>query len=261
MQPTALDGSTAKCYVTRVVEAEATRPTINASNSLGNSNFELPRHSGVSDARAKYKSSPDPSRSEASSGLVSSDENRRTTRNKRESYTVPKESEKVQKAANARIQNALDQVPHADHSNKDTKRSEATLYIGNLEYSATADELDDALNKYFKRIHVEEIVIPNANGRTRGYAFVTLSWAAGSRVKPRDLCHSLSGMIDVNSRPIYLRELRKQNMESSTRAMATEGIDPPSLDEEDSLSDLSIDTFTLDALEAEEDFLSNSSME
>ena len=35
-------------------------------------------------------------------------------------------------------------------------------------------------------------------------------------------------MRDVNSRPIYLRELRKQNMESSTSAIATEGIAPPS---------------------------------
>ena len=47
-------------------------------------------------------------------------------------------------------------------------------------------------------------------------------------MKPKDLCKSLSGMIDVDSRPIYLRELRKQNMESSTHAMATEGLAPQS---------------------------------
>jgi hypothetical protein len=35
-------------------------------------------------------------------------------------------------------------------------------------------------------------------------------------------------MIDVNSRPIYLCELRKQNMESSTRAIATEDLAPQS---------------------------------
>ena len=39
-------------------------------------------------------------------------------------------------------------------------------------------------------------------------------------------------MLDVNSRPIYLRELRRQNMKSSTRAMATGGIAPPSPDKE-----------------------------
>jgi hypothetical protein len=78
MQPTASDVSTAKCYVARAVEAEATRPTNDAS------------------------------------------------KNKRESYTVPKESEELQNAADARIKKALDQVPHAGHSNKHTKRSEAT---------------------------------------------------------------------------------------------------------------------------------------
>ena len=104
MQPTASDGSTAKCYAARVVEAEATRPRNDASNSLSNSNyFELPRHSGVSDASQEYKSSPDPSRSEASSGHVSSDENQRSARNKRESYTVPKESIEVQDEADNRI--------------------------------------------------------------------------------------------------------------------------------------------------------------
>ena len=77
--------------------ATPSSPTNHASNSLGDSNyFEVPRHSGVSDASAKYKSSPDPSRSEASSRLVSSDENQRSTRNKRERYTVPTESKEVQ---------------------------------------------------------------------------------------------------------------------------------------------------------------------
>ena len=96
MQPTASDGSNAKCYFTRACKVRVTRPTNDFSNSLGNSNyFNLPRHSGVSDASQEYKSSPDPSRSEASSGLVSSDENWRSTRNKRESYTVPKESNEV----------------------------------------------------------------------------------------------------------------------------------------------------------------------
>ena len=120
------------------------------------------------------------SRSEASSGLVSSDENWRSTRNKsRESYTVPKESKEVQYAADARIKKALDKVPHTTHSNKETKRSEVTLYIGNLEYSATANQLDEALCIHFKRIHVKEIKNSNTNGRVRGYAFVTWSWAAG----------------------------------------------------------------------------------
>ena len=43
-------------------------------------------------------------------------------------------------------------------------------------------------------------------------------------MKPKDICKCFSGIISVNSRYIYLRELRKQNMESSTRAMATEDL-------------------------------------
>jgi hypothetical protein len=154
-------------------------------------------------------------------------------------------------------------VPPATHSNKDTKRSEATLYIGNLEYSATVEELDDALNKYFKRIHIEEIVIPSANGQSRGYAFVTLSWPEVSPVNPKDICKLYSGTITVNSRYIYLRELRKQNMESSTRAIATEGIALPS----PGLAGWMVEQLQRDALnstsEDEEDFggLSDSSME
>ena len=126
MQPTASDGSNAKCYFARAFKVRVTRPTNDASDSLGDSNyFELPRHSDVSGT--SHKSSPDPSRSEASSGLVSSDENRRSTRNKRESYTVPRASVEVEKEADDRIKKALDQVPHATHSNKYTKRSEVTL--------------------------------------------------------------------------------------------------------------------------------------
>ena len=121
--------------------------------------------------------------------------------------SVLKASDEVQNEPFAGIKKALDQVPPATHSNKDSKRSEATLYIGNLKYSATAEQLDDALSKHFKRIHVEEILISNTNGRSRGYTFVTLLWPAGSPVKPRDICESLFGMIEVNSRYIYIHEL------------------------------------------------------
>ena len=116
----------------RACMVRISRPTIDASssNSLGDSNYsELPRHSGVSDASQKYKSSPNPSRSrsEALSGLVSSDENRRSTRNKRESYTVPKESNEVRDEADARIVAAMNQVPDATHFNPKGKKFEATL--------------------------------------------------------------------------------------------------------------------------------------
>ena len=42
-------------------------------------------------------------------------------------------------------------------------------------------------------------------------AFVTLTWASASTVNPADICMVFSGMLDVNSRPIYFRELDSKN--------------------------------------------------
>ena len=41
---------------------------------------------------------------------------------------------------------------------------------------------------------------------------LTLSWAKTAIVIPSDICDMYSGMIDVNSRYIYLRELRNDNL-------------------------------------------------
>ena len=54
-----------------------------------------------------------------------------------------------------------------------------TFYVGNLEFKASTNlkELKDELDEVFRKIHVENVVIPKKNGSSRGYAFVTLSWA------------------------------------------------------------------------------------
>jgi hypothetical protein len=271
MQP-ASDGSTAKCYFARALKANATKnieilPTSAMDDSMydeSNSSCNIARvcMAAPSSPTNDVFASPDPSRSEASSRLVSSDEKQRLTRNNRERYTVPKESKKVRAEADARITAAMNQVPLTTHSDPNGKKCEATLYLGNLEYAATEEQLRDSLEQYFKRIKVQEIVIPTTNGRSRGYAFVTLAWAQACNLKPSDLCDYYSGMIDVNSRPIYLRELRKQNMESSTRAMATEDLAP-----ESPLPGWMVEQLQRDALnstsedEAEFGDLSDSSME
>ncbi len=106
-------------------------------------------------------------------------------------------------------------MPPAIHSNKESKRSDATLYFGNLEYSATDEQFYDVLIKYFSmRIHIEKIVIPTTDGRSRGYAFVTLSWPNGSPVNPEDICKVCTWMIAVNSRYMYVHQLSKKNMTS-----------------------------------------------
>ena len=156
--------------------------------------------------------SQDSMQSDTSPVLVRADRNQRSTRDKRESYTVPKKSKEVQDEALARIKTALNQVPPTTHFDPKGKKCEATLYIGNLEYMATKEQLHDSLHKFFKKIKIQEIVIPTSNGRSRGYAFVTLAWAEACNVKPSDICDVYSGMIDVkNSRYIYLHELRSKN--------------------------------------------------
>ena len=98
MQPTALNGSNAKCYYAKARAFNATRPTNDASNSLGDSNyFESPRHSDVSDVSQANETSPDLLRFEASSSLARSKGNQRSARNKRESYTVPTPEKSLRK--------------------------------------------------------------------------------------------------------------------------------------------------------------------
>jgi hypothetical protein len=56
-------------------------------------------------------------------------------------------------------QGSENQVHPATHLDKKAERSKAMLYLGDLEYSVTDKQLYDALHKYFKRIHIEEIVV------------------------------------------------------------------------------------------------------
>jgi hypothetical protein len=108
----ASDGSTAKCYFARAFKANTTEnieilPTSAMDDSMydeSNSSCNIarlcmatqsspPNDASNSSGDSDKFASPDQSRSEASSRLVSSDKNQRSTRNKsRESYTVPKES-------------------------------------------------------------------------------------------------------------------------------------------------------------------------
>jgi hypothetical protein len=130
-------------------------------------------------------------------------------------YNVPTESKKDQDNADKRIVDALDQVPSSVHLNLEGQRTTKTLYVGNLDYNSDSNLLFKTLRKYFRyRIKVDEVRVPENNGKSRGYAFVTLSWAKAANVNPSDICKYHSGMIDVNSRYIYLRELRNDNLQT-----------------------------------------------
>ena len=79
--------------------------------------------------------------------------------------------------------------------------------MGNLEFNASENDLRKSLDRGFKLIRVEKITIPKVQGHSK-YGFIKISWAHRAPVKTIDLCIMHSGMIQVNSRPIYLRELR-----------------------------------------------------
>ncbi len=64
--------------------------------------------------------------------------------------------------------------------------------MGNLEFKASNKDLKEALGWVFHKIHVEDIVIPRTDGRSCGYAFLTLSWAKASEVDPSDICMVLA---------------------------------------------------------------------
>ena len=83
-----------------------------------------------------------------------------------------------------------------------------------MEFKASTKELKVVLDRVFKKIHVEDVVIPLKDGRSCGYGFVTLSWAKGSTIDPDNICKVYSGKLNVNSRPIYLRELNSKDNDS-----------------------------------------------
>ena len=135
--------------------------------------------------------------------------NDKSQRHKRNSYTAPKESEKDRNEAIERISKALNQVDKSVHFNPKGKRKTATLYVGNLEFNASEQDLGESLDKVFRKIKVEKITIPKVQGKSK-YGFIEISWAQRAPVNPKDICIKHSGMIQVNSRPIYFRELRNK---------------------------------------------------
>ena len=136
---------------------------------------------------------------------------RRKESKKRGGYIHPVESEKDRSEAGARITKLLDKVDKSVHSNPQGKRRSDTLYVGNVDYNASEQDLREALDPFFQRIRVDKITVPKVNGRSL-YAFIEISWPDRAPVKTSDICINYNaGTIQVNSRPIYFRELRDKS--------------------------------------------------
>ena len=130
--------------------------------------------------------------------LVRSERNPRPVNHVKGKFQAPKEPKAVQDKVQKAVTAALDQVPDTIHFNSKGMRTMVTLYVGNLEFKASTQELKDELDRWFHKIHVEDVVILGLDGRSRGYAFVTLSWAKALPIYPPDICKIFSGMLDVN---------------------------------------------------------------
>jgi RNA recognition motif-containing protein len=68
---------------------------------------------------------------------------------------------------------ALRQVRKSVHSDHEGKRDFATLYVGDLEYNVSEQDLREALDPVFQKIRVEKITIPRVNCQSL-YAFIDL---------------------------------------------------------------------------------------
>ena len=82
--------------------------------------------------------------------------------------------------------------------------------MGNLDFNASEQDLGESLDEVFRKIWVEKITISKVQGRSK-YGFIEISWAQRAPVNIKDICIKYSGMLQVNSRPIYFGELRKKD--------------------------------------------------
>ena len=87
------------------------------------------------------------------------------------------------------------------HRNKATE----TLYVGNLAFNTTEEDLRKALARYMgDQIVVEKVTIPCINGKSK-YGFIEFSWPQSAMKDAADLMTVHSGRLQVNSRPISPR--------------------------------------------------------
>ena len=131
------------------------------------------------------------------------------TKSREDGFEPPREPAAVRMNADQMIEEALNQVPDAIHYSPKSKKTVVMLYAGNLDFKANRTDILETVRNHFKnRIQVHELTIANHHGRSKGYGFVTLSWAREAEVDPADICKLYSGMIQVKSRRLYFQELR-----------------------------------------------------
>jgi hypothetical protein len=121
------------------------------------------------------------------------------------SFVFPTASVKARTEASARIKQAWNFA----HHNLKGPRNTTTLYLGNLDYNASDEDIAKVLVPIFSpACSVDNITIPRVNCRSL-YGFIDVSWVNGVPMQDSDFCTRCnSGESQVNGWPIYFRPLR-----------------------------------------------------
>ena len=120
------------------------------------------------------------------------------TKSREDGFEPPRETTAVRTNADRMIEEALSQVPDAIHYSPKSKKTVVTLYAGNLDFKVNSADILETIRNHLKdRIQVHELTIANHHGRSKGYGFITLSWARAAEVDPADICKLYYGMIQV----------------------------------------------------------------
>jgi len=84
------------------------------------------------------------------------------------------------------------------------------IYVGNLSYSTTEDELREAFGEYGKVVSVD-ILLDRNTGRSRGFGFVEMEDADADKA-----IQEVNGK-DVDGRPLRVNEARERRERSDNR--------------------------------------------
>ena len=211
--PEEYNSASEECDNEIVDETALSSPAQSDQNDLesesGSQLSQTGRGYGSEDTESESRSSPPPRERRKKSNGNFRGEQDKNTRYKKDSFVPDKAPKDKRDAAFARVNNAYARVPDKVHRSRKNRATE-TLYVGNLAFNTTEEDLGAALEKYLGATVVENVTIPCVNGKSK-YGFIELSWAQATMLDIDDIMTYYSGVLKVNAvnaQCIYLRELR-----------------------------------------------------
>ena len=208
--PEEYNSASEECDNEVVDETALSSPVQSDQNDLesesGSQLSQTGRGYGSEDTESESRLSPPPRERRKKSNGNFRGEQDKNIRYKKDSFVPDKAPKDKRDAAIARIKNASARVTDKVHRSRKNRATE-TLYVGNLAFNTTEEDLSEALSNLGDSIVVGEATIPCVNGKSK-YGFIELSWAQATMLEIADIMTVYSGVLKVNSRRIYLRELR-----------------------------------------------------